>query len=111
MLTVLILLALEFVRRTFCFKLFIANSKDIMMKNENLVNRREFTLPLPLFQSMEPLKLEELKSEKCPRISAEDLLELGEFGGNTTTRSPTKKRVNTKPMLLVIDVRTPEEYP
>lgn len=60
---------------------------------------------------MEPLTLDELKSEKCPRISAEDLLELGEFGGNLSARSPTKKRGNVKPMLLVIDVRMPEEYP
>ena len=62
-------------------------------------------------QSMEPLTLDELKSEKCPRISAEDLLELGELGGNMSSRSPTRKRGITKPMLLVIDVRPPEEYP
>jgi hypothetical protein len=60
---------------------------------------------------MEPLKLDELKSEKCPRISAEDLMELGEFSGNGNSRSPTKKKPNTKPLLLVIDVRSPEEYP
>jgi len=62
-------------------------------------------------QSMEPLTLEELKSEKCPRISAEDLLELGDYLGNGSTRSPTRKPGNQKPMLLVIDVRSPDEYP
>ncbi|XP_053401999.1 TBC domain-containing protein kinase-like protein [Mercenaria mercenaria] len=60
--------------------------------------------------SMEPLTLDELKSEKCPRISAEDLMELGEFSGNGNSRSPTKKKPNTKPLLLVIDVRSPDEY-
>ncbi|KAL4235012.1 hypothetical protein ACF0H5_006650 [Mactra antiquata] len=60
--------------------------------------------------SMEPLTLDELRSEKCPRISAEDLLELGEFIGNANTRSPTKKRGNGKPLLLVIDVRGPDEF-
>ncbi|WAR12204.1 TBCK-like protein [Mya arenaria] len=59
---------------------------------------------------MEPLTLDELKSEKCPRISAEDLLELGEYMGNSSTRSPTRKPGNTKPMLLVIDVRSQDEY-
>lgn len=60
---------------------------------------------------MEPLTLDELRSEKCPRISAEDLLELGEFIGNANTRSPTRKKGNGKPLLLVIDVRSPDEYP
>ena len=60
---------------------------------------------------MEPISLEELKSEKCPRISAEDLIELGELSGNLSTRSPTKKRANSKPMLMMIDVRSPDEYP
>ena len=63
------------------------------------------------FQSMEPITLEELKSEKCPRISAEDLIELGELSGNHPTRSPTKKKANSKPMLMIVDVRSPDEYP
>ncbi|KAH3849892.1 TBC domain-containing protein kinase-like protein [Dreissena polymorpha] len=60
--------------------------------------------------SMEPLSLDELKSEKGPRISAEDLLELGDYLGNGAQRSPTKTTTNVKPMLLVIDVRSPDEF-
>ncbi|KAH9489035.1 hypothetical protein Btru_039677 [Bulinus truncatus] len=60
--------------------------------------------------SMEPISLEELKSEKYPRISAEDLIELGELAGSAYSRSPTKKRQNSKPMILILDVRHHEEY-
>ncbi|XP_071087688.1 TBC domain-containing protein kinase-like protein [Haliotis cracherodii] len=60
--------------------------------------------------SMEALTLEELKSEKASRISAEDLIELGELMGSAPTRSPTKKKQNSKPMILVVDVRSVEEY-
>ncbi|XP_062592920.1 TBC domain-containing protein kinase-like protein, partial [Saccostrea cucullata] len=60
--------------------------------------------------SMEPIKVEELKSEKCCRISAEDLIELGELCGPASTRSPTKRRANSKPMIIVIDTRNPEDY-
>lgn len=60
---------------------------------------------------MEAVSIEELKSEKCPRISAEDLIELGELAGPVNSRSPTKKMPTSKPKLVVIDVRMPEEYP
>ncbi|CAG5132571.1 unnamed protein product, partial [Candidula unifasciata] len=60
--------------------------------------------------SMEPIPLEELKGEKCPRISAEDLIELGELAGAAYSRSPTKKRQNSKPMILIVDVRLYEDY-
>lgn len=60
---------------------------------------------------MEPIPIEELKGEKCPRISAEDLIELGELAGAAYSRSPTKKRQNSKPMILIIDVRLYDEYP
>lgn len=63
------------------------------------------------FQSIEGISLDELKSEKCVRISAEDLIELGELAGPAYSRSPTKRKTNSKPMLLSIDVRNPEEYP
>ena len=56
------------------------------------------------------MKLEELKSEVSPRISAEDLLELCELKGSAS-RSPTKKNKNSKPIILVVDIRTNEEYP
>ncbi|KAK7096693.1 TBC domain-containing protein kinase-like protein [Littorina saxatilis] len=60
--------------------------------------------------SMEPITVEELKAEKCPRISAEDLIELGELSGPAYSRSPSKKRLNSKPMILMVDVRSHEEY-
>ncbi|XP_076446642.1 TBC domain-containing protein kinase-like protein [Babylonia areolata] len=60
--------------------------------------------------SMEAMSIEDLKSEKCPRISAEDLVELGELSGPAPSRSPTKKRHNSKPMILMVDVRAPEEF-
>ncbi|KAL3878639.1 hypothetical protein ACJMK2_030970 [Sinanodonta woodiana] len=60
--------------------------------------------------SMEPIPIEELKMEKCSRISAEDLMDLGELVGHANTRSPTKKRANSKPMIIVIDIRGPDEY-
>ncbi|KAK3099167.1 hypothetical protein FSP39_000436 [Pinctada imbricata] len=60
--------------------------------------------------SMEPIPVEELKTEKCPRISAEDLIELGELSGPSHTKSPTKRKQNSKPMLLVIDVRNQEDF-
>ena len=66
---------------------------------------------LPSFQSMEAVGVEELKMEKGPRISAEDLIELGELQGTALSRSPTKKKHNSKPMILVIDVRSQDEYP
>lgn len=60
---------------------------------------------------MEPIAIEELKAEKCPRISAEDMIELGEFLGAPLSRSPTKKRANSKPMIIIVDVRSADEYP
>lgn len=60
---------------------------------------------------MEPITVEELKAEKCPRISAEDLIELGELAGPASSRSPTKKKQNSKPMILIVDVRSSDEYP
>jgi len=62
-------------------------------------------------QSMEPMTLDELKSEKFPRISAEDLIELSELRGPSPGLSPAKKAKTTKPSLFIIDVRTGEEYP
>ena len=60
---------------------------------------------------MEPLTIEELKTEKCPRISAEDMIELSELRGHSHSRSPTKANKLAKPKLLIIDVRSQEEYP
>ena len=60
---------------------------------------------------MEPIKVEELKTEKCCRISAEDLIEMGELCGPSASKSPTKRKPNSKPMIIVVDIRNPEEYP
>ncbi len=60
---------------------------------------------------MEPILLAELKTEKCLRISAEDLIDLCELRGSSSTRSPSKKTKAAKPKILVIDVRSQEEYP
>ena len=60
--------------------------------------------------SMEPISIEELRAVKCPHISAEDLIDLGELSGPVQTKSPTKRKQNSKPMLLVIDVRAQEEF-
>ncbi|XP_035208219.1 TBC domain-containing protein kinase-like protein isoform X2 [Stegodyphus dumicola] len=54
---------------------------------------------------MSPVPLSELKSEMCPRISAEDLLDFLDL------LPESKKR--TKPQnikLLVVDIRSPEEF-
>ena len=60
---------------------------------------------------MEPIPLEELKVEKCLHISAEDLIELTELAGPIQTRSPVKRNKAAKPKILIIDVRSQEEYP
>lgn len=70
-----------------------------------------FIMNCSFLQSMEPIKVEELKTEKCCRISAEDLIELGELCGPASSKSPTKRRPNSKPVIIVIDIRNPEEYP
>lgn len=56
---------------------------------------------------MDPVSLDTLKSELCPRISAEDLLEL-------IDRDQAALRANqsrAKPKLFIIDVRPADEYP
>jgi len=60
---------------------------------------------------MEPIAVEELKVEKFPRISAEDLIELSELMGPSSGLSPSKRLRASKPVLVVIDVRPEEEYP
>ncbi|XP_033118015.1 TBC domain-containing protein kinase-like protein [Anneissia japonica] len=59
--------------------------------------------------SREAMTLQELKSEKSPRISAEDLLELCGLRG-MASRSPTKKTKSGKPMILIVDVRSSEDF-
>ena len=60
---------------------------------------------------MDPITIAELKSETCPRISAEDLIELCELRGPSPSASPVKHSKSGKPKIVVIDVRGQEEYP
>ena len=60
---------------------------------------------------MEPIPLDELKSEKFARISAEDLLELCELTGPSPGMSPSKRNKSSKPVIVIIDVRSEDEYP
>lgn len=55
---------------------------------------------------MTPVPLHELKSETCPRISAEDLLDLLDLIPNTKNKA---KSQNIK--IVVIDIRPTDEYP
>ncbi|XP_071848772.1 TBC domain-containing protein kinase-like protein [Apostichopus japonicus] len=60
--------------------------------------------------SREPLSLEELQAERCPRISAEDLLELCGLTGIENSRSPTRKSKSSKPIILILDIRNSEDF-
>lgn len=59
---------------------------------------------------MEFVKVEELKIEKCCRISVEDLIEMGEFCGFFFFKSSIKRKLNSRLMIIVIDIRNLEEY-
>jgi len=60
---------------------------------------------------MEPIPAEELKAEKFPRISAEDLIQLCELSGPSKAPNPAKSSKSSKPLIVVIDVRSEDEYP
>ena len=59
-----------------------------------------------IFQAMTPVPLHELKSETCPRISAEDLLDLLDLLPESKIKGRSQ---NIK--ILAIDIRSNEEYP
>ncbi|ELU03407.1 hypothetical protein CAPTEDRAFT_220004 [Capitella teleta] len=60
--------------------------------------------------SMHPVPLEDLRAQKCPFISAEDLIQLGELMGSSLTKSPTKKSASGKPLIIILDIRPTEDY-
>jgi len=60
---------------------------------------------------MEAIPAEELKAEKFPRISAEDLVELCELSRLSKSLNPAKSSESSKPYVVVIDVRSEDEYP
>ncbi|XP_043917233.1 TBC domain-containing protein kinase-like protein isoform X2 [Protopterus annectens] len=60
--------------------------------------------------SREPVDLSELKTEMSPRISAEDLIDLCELTGSFHSKTPLKKTKSGKPKLLVVDIRSSEDF-
>lgn len=62
-------------------------------------------------KSRDSIKLDDLKAEVSPRISAEDLIDLCELTGPSHSKTPIKKTKSSKPKLLVVDIRNSEEYP
>ncbi|KAJ7396935.1 TBC domain-containing protein kinase-like protein [Pitangus sulphuratus] len=59
--------------------------------------------------SRDSIKLDDLKAEVSPRISAEDLIDLCELTGPSHSKTPIKKTKPSKPKLLVVDIRNSEE--
>lgn len=51
---------------------------------------------------MDPFPLADLKSERCPHISANDVVELNDLKSRTASLKTSK--------LLLIDIRSPDEY-
>ncbi|XP_063955170.1 TBC domain-containing protein kinase-like protein [Lytechinus pictus] len=60
--------------------------------------------------SREALSQKDLKEEVAPRISAEDLLELCDLRGSNSSHSPTKKNKNSKPIILIVDIRSSDDF-
>ncbi|RXM97684.1 TBC domain-containing protein kinase-like protein, partial [Acipenser ruthenus] len=60
--------------------------------------------------SREPVRLSDLKAEVSPRISAEDLISLCELTGLSHSKTPTKKTKSSKPKILVVDIRSGEDF-
>ncbi|CAM2112819.1 unnamed protein product [Caretta caretta] len=60
--------------------------------------------------SRDSIQLNDLKAEMSPRISAEDLIDLCELTGPSHFKTPTKKTKNSKPKLLVVDIRNSEDF-
>ncbi|CAH2300821.1 TBC domain-containing kinase [Pelobates cultripes] len=58
----------------------------------------------------EPIKLNDLKSEVSPRISAEDLIDLCELTVSSHLKASAKKSKSSKPKLLVVDIRNSEDF-
>ncbi|XP_068869399.1 TBC domain-containing protein kinase-like protein isoform X2 [Aphelocoma coerulescens] len=60
--------------------------------------------------SRDSIKLDDLKAEVSPRISAEDLIDLCELTGPSHSKTPVKKTKPSKPKLLVVDIRNSEDF-
>ena len=56
---------------------------------------------------IQPLDAPTLKSETCPRISAEDVIDIGGF---RIPSSQSARPLNHRPKILLVDVRSEEEY-
>jgi len=86
-------------KRIFCNTPRTASMRrhDRQFADPNTKHEKEF-IPLP-----------QLKSEICPRISAQDLLHICELNGNGGTAGTKTQRKN-KPRGLVVDVRPSDEF-
>ncbi|ETE71113.1 TBC domain-containing protein kinase-like protein, partial [Ophiophagus hannah] len=60
--------------------------------------------------SRDSIKLNDLKSEVSPRISAEDLIDLCDLTGPGHSKTPTKKTKSSKPKLLIVDIRNSDDF-
>uniref|UniRef100_H2YXL1 TBC1 domain family member 23 n=1 Tax=Ciona savignyi TaxID=51511 RepID=H2YXL1_CIOSA len=56
------------------------------------------------------IPLSELKQEVCCRISADDLIQLGELQGANNSKTPAKLTKSSKPRIFVIDIRSSDEF-
>ncbi|CAF0853993.1 unnamed protein product [Adineta steineri] len=85
----------------------VRDSIDIFASTPRSCTYREHASDLTNYQinndlDMNPFPLADLKFERCPRISANDVVELNDL------KAPTASLKTSK--LLLIDIRTPDEY-
>ena len=57
-----------------------------------------------------PLDAATLKSETCPRISAEDVIDIAGIRINNSLVDQPPTPLNQRPKILVVDVRNEEDY-
>lgn len=85
--------------------------KSISLKKPHISNSFTSNFFFFFLKSRDSIKLDDLKAEVSPRISAEDLIDLCELTGPSHSKTPVKKTKPSKPKLLVVDIRNSEEYP
>ncbi|CAM2700891.1 unnamed protein product [Rotaria socialis] len=85
----------------------IRDSIDIFATTPRSCTYREHASDITSYQinndlDMDPFPLSDLKSERCPRISANEIVELNDLRVQTTSLKTSK--------LLLIDIRSADEY-
>ncbi|CAF1149659.1 unnamed protein product [Adineta ricciae] len=85
----------------------VRDSIDIFASTPRACTYREHASDVPNYQvnnelDMDPFPLADLKFERCPRISANDVIELNDL------KAPTASLKTSK--LLLIDIRSPDDY-